>query len=63
MGSMMKATSKNPDLRSDLIITNLSDMCFEERKESGLFDRLELEQAVAQRETSLTSLRDAIEWE
>jgi hypothetical protein len=37
-------------------------MRYEERKESGLFDWLELEKAVSERETPLSRMRKAIGW-
>lgn len=37
-------------------------MRYEERKESGLFDWLDLEKAVSERETPLSRLREAIDW-
>lgn len=37
-------------------------MRYEERKESGLFDWLDLEKAVAERKTPLTRLLEAIDW-
>ena len=37
-------------------------MRYEERKESGLFDWLDLEKAVAERQTPLSRLHEAIDW-
>jgi len=48
-------------LRSGKIITRVAPMRYEGRKESGLFDWLDLEKAVSERETPLSRLREAIE--
>jgi len=37
-------------------------MRYEDRKESGLFDWLDLEKAIAQRETPLSRLQETIDW-